>query len=83
MTRNRRDEYVRQTLLYFLARLSPHQRLDFLQRAVIEVAKLPGGLGVAAQVVEPHPPADGQKVRGQSRTGDGSGTRTRRTCGSG
>jgi hypothetical protein len=55
VSRNRRDEYVMQKLLYFLERFSPAQRLDFLQRAVIEVAKLPGGLDVAAQVVDPQP----------------------------
>jgi hypothetical protein len=55
VTRNRKDAYVMQKLTYFLARFTPDQRLDFLQRAVIEVSKLPGGLGVEVQVVDPHP----------------------------
>jgi hypothetical protein len=60
--RNRKDAYVMAKLLYFLVRFSPAQRLDFLLRAVVEVAKLPGGLGVEVSVVDarpasPQPPA--------------------------
>jgi hypothetical protein len=63
MTRLSRPDYVLHKLLYFLGRFSPAARLDFRRRALIEVAKLPGGYGVEvgkvrpAYASDPQPPA--------------------------
>jgi hypothetical protein len=53
-----KPDYVLNKLLYFLARFSPAARLEFMRRALVEVARLPGGYGVDISAVRPAGPAD-------------------------
>jgi hypothetical protein len=59
MTHLSKAEYVMGKLLYFLGRFSPQARQEFMRRALLEVAKRPGGYGEEFDV---RPPAPGPRL---------------------